>query len=403
MELEHYVTALKNIDGLIWRVIGAMEENIDRKKQDVTKQNPFNFTHTGAKQVEGAILTKINVKGISVDHKPRKDGRYQARYTIDGKQHSVYGKTPEEAQRKALAGYKGQKKEEKKSLTYAEWYSKWIELYKKNKLRPSSLKSYNYTTNKHIIPAIGKIKLNLLDTNKLQETINRIEQPRQREIAGNIIYASITKAYAVGLIKTNPALGIEKAPHKYNERRSLTSDELSRLMQHIKGNRFEDLIYVYVYTGLRRSEALALRWQDINLEKRTLTVKYQVNEKRELVEPKTSKAQRTLPILPPLYERLAAMDRTGEFLFTWKPSRITQEFRILFDEIGLTDIDVHSLRHTFTTMLKDLHVPEDLRTKWLGHSKLEHKDRYEHIRSEYEIIEINKLLKQIDTKSDTDN
>lgn len=347
-------------------------------------------------------MTKLNIKGISVDHKPRKDGRYQARYTTeDGKQHSVYGRTQEEAQRKALAGYKGKKREERKTLTFSEWYAKWIDLYKKPKLRPNTLKTYTYTAGKYLLPRIGKIRVNQLDTNKLQETLNRIELSRQREIAGNILVACITKAYAIGLIKSNPTLGIEKTKHDYQERRSLTSEERNRLLTYAKGNRFETLIYVYLYAGLRRSEALALRWTDIDLQNNTLTVRFQVNERRQLVDLKTKKAYRTIPLFPPLREKLKTLPHADEFLFEWKPSRITQEFRILFDNVGLHDIDVHCLRHTYATMLKDMGVPDDLRTKWLGHSKIDHKDRYEHILSEYELRQIEKILNKFDTKIDT--
>ena len=181
----------------------------------------------------------------------------------------------------------------------------------------------------------------------------------------------------------------------------MTSEERERLLNAIKGNRFETLIYVYLYAGLRRSEALALRWSDIDTKNGTITVRYQVNEKRQLVDLKTKKAYRTLPILPPLRHALKAMRPTGEFLFEWKPSRITQEFRILFDNIGLRDIDVHCLRHTYATMLKDMGVPDDLRTKWLGHSKLDHKDRYEHILSEYETRQIDQIISKFDTNTDT--
>lgn len=350
-------------------------------------------------------MALLNIKGISVDRKQRKDGRFQARYTTsDGKQHSVYGRTREEAQQKALMGYKGRKRKKRetaKVLTFAEWYEKWIDLYKRPKLRPNTLKTYSYTSGKYLLPRLGKIPLNKLDTNLLQETLNLIELSRQREIAGNILVACITKAHTVGQIRNNPALGVEKTKHEYTERRSLTSDERDRLLTYIKGNRFETLIYVYLYAGLRRSEALALRWTDIDLQSGTITVRYQVDEKRQLVDLKTRKGNRTIPILPPLRSKLEEEPHTGEFLFDWKPSRITQEFRILFDEIGLHDIDVHCLRHTYATMLKDMGVPDDLRTKWLGHSKLDHKDRYEHILTEYETRQIDRIVSKFDTNIDT--
>ncbi len=401
-ELINYADALTTNIKALWQTIGALRKNLMFDNAPPKTQQPPSTELRELCKSKEVNLTKLSIKGISVDHKPRKDGRFQARYTTeDGKQHSVYGRSREEAQRKALAGYKGKKKEKRQIPTYSEWYSKWIDLYKRPKLRPNTLKNYNYTAGKHILPRIGKMRLDLIDTITLQETINRITLPRQREIAGNILVASISKAYTVGLIKRDPTLGVEKTKHDYTERRALTSEERERLLAAIKGNRFETLVYVYLYAGLRRSEALALRWSDIDTKNGTITVRYQVNEKRQLVDLKTKKAFRTLPILPPLRHALEAMQRTGDFLFEWKPSRITQEFRTIFDNLGLHDIDVHCLRHTYATMLKDMGVPDDLRTKWLGHSKLDHKDRYEHILSEYETRQIDRIIGKFDTNLDT--
>lgn len=395
MKTENYLVALERIDGMLMQVIGAMKAEIV-KQQRRNSNNKGNFM-----QVEGVKLTQINIKGISVDHKIRKDGRFQARYTLDGVQHSVYGKTPEEALRKAIEGYKGKKKSKTQATTFEEWYNRWLQLYKLNKLRPNTLKSYNYTTNKYLIPKLGKKKLNQLDANTLQEVLNSVKQPRQQQIAGNILVACITKAYTTGLIKFNPTIGIEKTQYQYNERRALTTEEVQRLLEAIKGNRFELLIYVYLYTGLRRSEALALRWSDIDMQNKTITVRHQVNEQRQLTETKSAKGNRTLPILPPLYEKLKEQEQNGEFLFSWRPSLITHELRTLFDKLNMPDIDVHCLRHTYATMLKDMGIPDDLRTKWMGHSRLEHKDRYEHVRNEYEIKQIELLQSKFDTKSDT--
>ncbi len=396
MRTENYLVALERIDGMLLQVIGAMKAEIVKQQRRNSNDNDGNYM-----QVEGVKLTKVNIKGISVDHKIRKDGRFQARYTLDGVQHSVYGRSLDEALRKAITGYKGKKKSKTQTTTFAEWYDRWMQLYKINKLRPNTLKGYNYTANKYLIPKLGKKKLSQLDTNTLQEVLNSIKQPRQQQIAGNILVACITKAYTTAQIKTNPALGVEKAKPHYNERRALTTEEMQRLLEVVRGDRFELLIYVYLYAGLRRSEALALRWNDIDLEKQTITVCHQVNEQRELTDTKSAKGNRTLPILPPLLDKLKEQPRQGEFLFTWRPSLITHELRTLFDKLNMPDINVHCLRHTFATMLKDMGIPDDLRTKWMGHSRLEHKDRYEHIREEYETKQIELLIHKFDTKSDT--
>ena len=69
---------------------------------------------------------KLYVKGLSVDGKPRKDGRYQARYTLNGKQYSVYAMSKDEAQDKALRKLKGitEKTDNSSSMKLKYWLEK---------------------------------------------------------------------------------------------------------------------------------------------------------------------------------------------------------------------------------------------------------------------------------------
>lgn len=343
----------------------------------------------------------IYVKGLSVDSKPRKDGRYQARYTIDGKQHSVYASTKQAAQDKALRKLKGitEQTDNSSSMKLKYWLEKWLTTYKQPKLRVNSIKGYRYAISKHILAKLGEVRLQDLDTNRVQEVINNVPTNRQREVVSNILYASLTKAYNVGLLQRNIAGALEKYKSEYTPRRALEEVEIKRLINHVCDTKYELLINLYLYAGLRRSEALALRWSDIDIENRQIYVQYQLNEKKELQEPKTKSAKRNVPILPELYCVIVKYyKKSNDRIFNWTPTYTTHLLKEVFKATQLDDIDIHSLRHTFATMLKDKNVPEDLRTKWLGHSRLEHKDRYEHIRTEYESKIIAQLTLGFDTK-----
>ncbi len=351
-------------------------------------------------------MTTVNIKGLSVDNKPRKDGRYHARYTIEGKQHSVYGNTKQEVTDKAIRALKGitEQTDNTSSMKYKYWVEKWLTVYKANKLRENTIKNYRYTINKHILSTLGEIPLNKLDTLTIQQVINNVQSNRQREIVSNIIFASITKAYNTGLIQKNIALALEKYKADYTPRRALNKDEIEKLLHTVQNTKYELLVNLYLFTGLRRSEALALTWTDIDLQNNIIKVQYQINERKEITEPKTKNAKRNVPILPPLQNIIAKYYQpTNERLFDWTPTYTTHLLKELFLQVGLTDIDVHCLRHTYATMLKDMAVPDDLRTKWLGHSKIDHKDRYEHIRNEYEQEQIRRLTLNFDTKQNEQN
>lgn len=343
----------------------------------------------------------IYVKGLSVDNKPRKDGRYQARYTIDGKQYSVYAQTKEAAQDKALRKLKGitEQNDNSSSMKLKYWLDKWLTTYKQPKLRPNSIKGYHYAIKKHILPQLGEIRLQNLDTTLVQEVINNVPTARQREVVSNILFAALTKAFNVGLLQRNLAGALEKFKSSYTPRRALEETEIKRLTDYVAGTKFDLITHLYLYAGLRRSEALALKWTDIDLQNRQIHVRYQINEKKELQEPKTKSAIRNVPILPELYKVLNKYSvPTDNRIFDWTPTYTTHALKEVFKAVQLDDIDIHSLRHTFATILKDKGVPEDLRTKWLGHSKLDHKDRYEHIRADYEKKALLQLTLNFDTK-----
>ena len=119
-ELINYADALTTNIKALWQTIGALRKNLMFDNAPPKTQQPPSTELRELCKSKEVNLTKLNIKGISVDHKPRKDGRFQARYTTeDGKQHSVYGRSREEAQRKALAGYKGKKKEKRQIPTYS--------------------------------------------------------------------------------------------------------------------------------------------------------------------------------------------------------------------------------------------------------------------------------------------
>lgn len=140
LELKNFVTALENIDGLLLRVIEAMNATI-LKQQDNSSQT--NFYSPASKQMsavlgEGEQLRKYKGKTI----KRRPDGRYWTRYYDQaGKQHSVYGRTINECLENLKQALQelNQSTTSFRAITLGEWLQKWLELYKIGKLKKSTL------------------------------------------------------------------------------------------------------------------------------------------------------------------------------------------------------------------------------------------------------------------------
>lgn len=117
-------------------------------------------------------------------------------------------------------------------------------------------------------------------------------------------------------------------------------------------------------SSLRRSELLALRWEDIDLTSDVLYVNGAAvfDEEERLVrkkETKNTSSRRTVPIIQPLHEALEKAERNGDYVVTWYPNSIACRINRLCDQNNLPHVGLHGLRHSFASLGKHLGMPED--------------------------------------------
>jgi integrase len=171
----------------------------------------------------------------------------------------------------------------------------------------------------------------------------------------------------------------------------MTSDEATKLLVTVKGSRLEALYAVALALGLRRGEALAVRWDDLDLVHGTLSVKrtlVRVNGKLIFNEPKTERSARTIPLpsscvmllkshrARQVQERLAVGPRWQEnglvFATTIgtpiEPRNLNRDFHRRCEEAGLRRFRLHDLRHTCASLLLAQGVPARVVMEILGHS-----------------------------------
>src|SRR5206468_2643267 len=125
-----------------------------------------------------------------------------------------------------------------------------------------------------------------------------------------MIRAALQDAVIDGLLAENPARNL-RLTHRYRPRFTpLTADEAKQLLKTARGDRLEALYAVALALGLRRGEALGLRWQDVDLEAGLLHVRMALElvsgRPPRLVEPKTRKSRRTLPLPAAIVSQLRA-------------------------------------------------------------------------------------------------
>jgi integrase len=186
-----------------------------------------------------------------------------------------------------------------------------------------------------------------------------------------------TKAVEWGYVKTNPGKSVKKLKEPPGRLRYLRPEEVNALISCCSGH-LRPLVVTAINTWMRRGELLNLRWPQIDLENRKITV---LNTKNN--------ESRVIPINQTLYEELNSLSNgpKGEHVFYsryGRPFRDAKEgFAAALKRAGIDDFRFHDLRHTFGSHMVMQGV--DLRTvqQVMGHKDIKMTMRYSHLSPEY--------------------
>ncbi len=202
----------------------------------------------------------------------------------------------------------------------------------------------------------------------------------------------------IDLIDVNPADKVERPKKEKFVGSFYDADEVNRLFEITEGTKLEIPVLLGAFYGLRRSEAIGLKWSAIDFDQNTLTIQHTVVQcnidgKRELIAADTTKTKssmRTLPLVPFVRDRLLALkaeqaenrrlcgrcynrdyleyicvNEIGDLI---KPSYVTEQFPKLLDKYDMRRIRYHDLRHSCASLLLKNGVQMKEIQDWLGHS-----------------------------------
>ena len=287
-------------------------------------------------------------------------------------------------------------------ILFADYMEKWLDIIKSSVAVPT-FASYSTTVKKIVAPYFREKEVTLknLTAKDIQEFYLR---ELERVSASSVIHyhANIHKAlkYAVkiDLIDVNPADKVERPKKDRFVGSFYDADEVNALFEAAKGSKLELPILFGAFYGLRRSEAIGLKWDAIDFDQNTITIRHTVTScdldgKRILVAADTTKTKssmRTLPLVPFMRERLLALkdeqednrrlcgrsyikdyleyvcvNEIGDLI---KPHYVTESFPKLLKANGLRHIRYHDLRHSCASLLLANGVPMKQIQEWLGHS-----------------------------------
>lgn len=302
-----------------------------------------------------------------------------------------------------------------RNLTVRQLYDIWIESYSVG-VKDSTLRHTEQVFRDHILPEFAPMKVAEITPIQLQRFANK---KAGEAISGNRMFSYLKKmlgfAWKQGVIESNPADRVEiprsiKAPRKTENFNFYTKEELEEFLA-LANEKLSPMWYAFfrllAYTGMRRGEALALTWDDIDEDASTVSITKTVTRGNKGVyvsdSPKTDQSARTLLIDAETMATIAALPHDCELVFhNTKKELITlsqpvRQAHKVVDGTGLKYISPHGFRHTHCSLLFSAGVSIPEVQDRLGHADVKTTiDVYNHVYQQDREVALNRFLKYME-------
>jgi integrase len=307
--------------------------------------------------------------------------------------------------------------------TVEEHFELWLDSTVKDRVSDRTLLDYKEKVKLHINPAIGNIRLDKLNTDHLDKMFIELKEknlsPRSIRYIYTVLNSGLKHAVKRNKIYRNPAEFIsEDLPkQKREEMKVLTKEQVNIFLDKVKNSRMGTLFLLLVSSGMRPSEALGLKWSDVDHDNCRVTINRKLtrtDNSWKLEEPKTSKSRRTIPLPKQVIEDLKGHQKEqAEYILKCKPGKynnqdlvftalngeplctrnvLMRHFKPLLKEAGLPDIRLYDLRHTCATLLLQAGINPKVVSERLGHSSIVLTlDTYSHVLPDMQEEASNKL------------
>lgn len=383
-------------------------------------------------------------KGISL----RKDGRYQGRFTFNGKRYTYYSREVKDLQKKmADARYELEHGIYGSGLdiTLNHWFDIWMKEYKMLTVKNSTILLYSLNYERYVKESIGGYLLKDVKTIHIQKIYNEMHHQGLSlgtiQIVNSILNNLFSQAIKNDYLIKNPCMGAMLPKAEKKERRVLTYYEQTMFLTAISGNFYEALYQIALCTGLRIGELSALTWDDIDFTNKTLSVNktllyqkdYQTGEYGFRCQtPKSGTSRRLLPLIPDAVQVLKKHQKAQQcyimanktdwqpveglnnLIFTTRNGTPVQEAYIIKRLAAITkkmnylesvaareerrapcifeNITPHTLRHSFATRAFENGLAAKTVQELLGHSSMNiTMDLYTHVTYDTKKQEMKKM------------
>jgi len=281
-------------------------------------------------------------------------------------------------------------------MTIGEWLDIWAKEYLVG-VKEATAYTYKASIKNHIKPAIGAIRMDVLNPHTIQSFYNSkvgVLCAKTIKNLHGILHAALKQAVLNGYIPTNPTDASIRPRIEKKEMHPMDEYMISDFLEAIRGTEYEYLFFVTLFTGMRKGEVLGLTWDAVDFSRGTILIDKQLQRPREgdgkchLVTTKNSKARKLKPareVMNTLYRvkkqqmgwqlqygesfqnpmNLVFTHELGEYL---NPNTVYNHFKEIVVKLGYPDVRFHDLRHSYAVAA--LQAGDDVKTVQgnLGHA-----------------------------------
>jgi len=292
--------------------------------------------------------------------------------------------------------------------TVGEFLDQWLDTYAKTNTSPKTYYDYSGMIRRYLKPVIGHIPLKKLNPQMVQQLHASMYEKglsaRTVQYAHKILKHSLKHAVRWEMLARNVCDLVDSPKGKSKEMLALDINDVQKLLNATSGSTYGHIFHLAVYTGLRRGELLALRWCDVDLKSKNLSINQSLCTVRGngviTSNPKTSSSRRQVSLPPSAAGLLKSIKATrmeqyeaielewdeSAYIFLrpdgspMRPDTVTHAFIRIARELGFADVRFHDLRHTHATLMLKQGVHPKIVSERLGHASVNiTMDTYSHV------------------------
>ena len=268
--------------------------------------------------------------------------------------------------------------------------------------KPATLEAYRRVVESHLVPALGRLRLRYLAPPQIKAAYRSLQDdeglsPTTVQLVHQVLSKALSDAVDDGPLAENPAAKVKAPARSTPEMHTWSRERASLLLRHVNGERLAAMWQLLLTAGMRRGEVAALRWQDVDFDRASLSSRQtgnivggirtvgtpegrkdaSVKSRRLSLDAGTVEALRRHRTQQ-LQERMACGEAWQDYGLVFvredgsplDPSTIGQHLTVRVKQAGLPHVRVHDLRHTDATLALEAGIHSEVVSERLGHANI---------------------------------